>query len=205
MPEEQSRTNPQNTLTVLRALTHPERMKMVSLLTQHEPLRTSDVAKRLGIAPNSASFHLRQLEKAGVIAKAPTPAAGDGRETWWKTVDLQDVDTDPTQWRPEKREAGFASMQASLASMSATINDCVLTAARAAADGREERDLMASYQMVRLTAEQARRLRDKFLELLEDATGHDAEPSEGAHLYYIQTTIAPELRFDADGAGPIRR
>ncbi|HEX2589207.1 MAG TPA: helix-turn-helix domain-containing protein [Gaiellales bacterium] len=81
-------TTPKRTLTLtdpraLRALAHPTRMKLVGLLRRHGPLTATRAGALLGEVPASASFHLRQLAKYGLVEEAP---GGKGRERPWQAT-----------------------------------------------------------------------------------------------------------------------
>ena len=67
----------------LRALAHPTRMKLVGLLRRHGPLTATQAGALLGEVPASASFHLRQLAKYGLVEEAP---GGKGRERPWQAT-----------------------------------------------------------------------------------------------------------------------
>jgi DNA-binding transcriptional ArsR family regulator len=71
---------------VLRAIAHPIRNRILTELDASGPLRAADVAVRLGIPANSASFHLRQLAKFGLVEEDPG-AARDRRDRVWKATD----------------------------------------------------------------------------------------------------------------------
>ena len=80
--------DPKRTLTLtdpraLRALAHPTRMKLVGLLRRHGPLTATQAGALLGEVPASASFHLRQLAKHGLVEEAP---GGKGRERPWQAT-----------------------------------------------------------------------------------------------------------------------
>jgi predicted ArsR family transcriptional regulator len=68
---------------VLRAIAHPVRNRILTELDAHGPLRAADVAVLLGIPANSASFHLRQLAKFGLVEEDPD-AARDKRDRVWR-------------------------------------------------------------------------------------------------------------------------
>src|SRR5262245_60165192 len=70
---------------VLRAIAHPVRNRILSELYATGPLRAADVATALDIPANQASFHLRQLDKYGLVELAPE-LARDGRDRVWKPV-----------------------------------------------------------------------------------------------------------------------
>jgi DNA-binding transcriptional ArsR family regulator len=70
---------------VLRAIAHPVRNRVLDELGATGPLRAADVAERIGIPANQASFHLRQLAKYGLVEEAPE-LARDGRDRVWRLV-----------------------------------------------------------------------------------------------------------------------
>jgi len=67
----------------LRALAHPTRLKLVGLLRKHGPLTATQAGVLLDEVPASASFHLRQLAKYGLVEEA---AGGRGRERPWQAT-----------------------------------------------------------------------------------------------------------------------
>jgi len=71
---------------VLRAIAHPVRNRILTELEASGPLRAADIAVRLGVPANSASFHLRQLAKFGLVEEDPA-AARDRRDRVWKVAD----------------------------------------------------------------------------------------------------------------------
>jgi len=71
---------------ILRAIAHPHRNRILSELYAAGPLRAADIARRLDIPANRASFHLRQLAKYGLIVEAPEEAR-DRRDRVWKMAD----------------------------------------------------------------------------------------------------------------------
>ncbi len=56
-------------VTGLRALAHPLRLRILSLLTGTE-LSAAEVARELGVTHANASYHLRQLAAAGEVVVA---------------------------------------------------------------------------------------------------------------------------------------
>jgi DNA-binding transcriptional ArsR family regulator len=73
----------------LRALAHPTRLKLLALLRTHGPLTATAAAELLGDSAGSASFHLRQLAKHGLVEEA---GARHGRARPWRaTAQLTDV------------------------------------------------------------------------------------------------------------------
>lgn len=79
--------------TVLRAIAHPVRNRVLQELGATGPMRAADLAAALGIPANQASFHLRQLAKYGLIQPAPE-AGADRRDRYWKPVAEAGYDVD---------------------------------------------------------------------------------------------------------------
>jgi DNA-binding transcriptional ArsR family regulator len=69
--------------TVLRAIAHPTRNRILGELGAAGPLRATDIARELDIPANPASFHLRQLAKYGLIEE-DAAAARDRRDRVWR-------------------------------------------------------------------------------------------------------------------------
>jgi DNA-binding transcriptional ArsR family regulator len=69
----------------LRALAHPVRLNLVSLLRRGGPLTATQAGELLHESPASCSFHLRQLAKYGLVEEA---GGGRGRERPWRATAL---------------------------------------------------------------------------------------------------------------------
>jgi DNA-binding transcriptional ArsR family regulator len=73
----------------MRALAHPIRLTLLTLLRAEGPLTATKAAERIGESSASCSFHLRQLSKYGLVEEA---SGGHGRERPWQaTTMLTDV------------------------------------------------------------------------------------------------------------------
>ena len=57
-------------------------MRIYDELSAYGPLTASGLAERLGESSGSTSYHLRQLERTGLIREDTT--RGKGRERWWE-------------------------------------------------------------------------------------------------------------------------
>ncbi len=68
---------------VIRALAHPLRLRLHSLVGRDGPMTAAEAARQLGISQALASHHLRQLARYGFVEPAP---AGDGREHPWRVT-----------------------------------------------------------------------------------------------------------------------
>ena len=71
--------------TVLRAIAHPVRNRILGELSAAGSSRAADVARELDIPANTASFHLRQLAKYGLVEE-DVEAARDKRDRVWRLV-----------------------------------------------------------------------------------------------------------------------
>lgn len=92
----------------LRTLAHPARQRLITELYSGEVLTATQAAELVGLTPSATSYHLRALEKAGVVTRGD--ATGDGRQRPWKAA------ADSFSIRPEAhRAAGAEVSQASLA------------------------------------------------------------------------------------------
>jgi ArsR family transcriptional regulator len=72
-------------LAALSALSQEHRLGIFRLLVEHAPegLPAGSIAARLSLAPATASFHLKELSHAGLIASRQ-----DGRFVWYR-ADLE--------------------------------------------------------------------------------------------------------------------
>ena len=68
-------------VTALGALAHENRLAVVRLLLEHAPegLPAGAIGERLGLAPATLSFHLKELARTGLVATQP-----DGRFIWYR-------------------------------------------------------------------------------------------------------------------------
>ncbi|WP_337270363.1 winged helix-turn-helix domain-containing protein [Oryzifoliimicrobium ureilyticus] len=91
----------------LKALTHPERLKMLAILRVDGPATATQLAAQLGLNSGATSYHLRQLARFGFIEELPTSSR---RDRWWKARhELTSVPDDAAA--PEKLEASLAFTQ----------------------------------------------------------------------------------------------
>ncbi|MDO5503126.1 MAG: helix-turn-helix domain-containing protein [Actinomycetia bacterium] len=67
----------------LRALAHPARQRAVRELYAGEVLTATEAAQLCGLSPSAMSYHLRALEKAGIIERGES---ADGRERPWRAA-----------------------------------------------------------------------------------------------------------------------
>ena len=70
-----------------RAIAHPIRLQIISLLQQHEWLAVKDIHEQLSIQQPVASHHLRIMKDKGIVANSR-----DGQSTRYKLTDSRFFD-----------------------------------------------------------------------------------------------------------------
>ncbi|MGI6877370.1 ArsR/SmtB family transcription factor [Microbacterium sp. gxy059] len=70
-------------ISVITAVHHPLRRRIVDVLLLHGATRVTALARRLDAQVGSISHHLRMLERAGVVERVADPD-GDRRTSWWR-------------------------------------------------------------------------------------------------------------------------
>jgi DNA-binding transcriptional ArsR family regulator len=101
----------------LRALAHPLRLRILSLLTGDVELTATDVARELDLTHANASYHLRQLEAAGIIEVAGRERIHGGvakRYRYDLEKDLSQPDTPPPDNDISVHRLVYAAMAAEL-------------------------------------------------------------------------------------------
>jgi DNA-binding transcriptional ArsR family regulator len=71
-------------MQAVRALAHPLRIRILDELSMFGPLTASGLGERLAESSGSMSYHLRQLEKHGIVREVE--GKGSARERWWERV-----------------------------------------------------------------------------------------------------------------------
>src|SRR3954451_23100751 len=82
----------------LAALAVPARLALLNHLLAAGPRTASECAPVVGESASNCSWHLRALEKAGLVERAPRAADGDARTRPWQAtaVGFRLGDEDPT-------------------------------------------------------------------------------------------------------------
>ncbi len=68
----------------IRALAHPARLAVIEELYSGAELTATECAQISGLTPSAMSYHLRSLEKVGIVERVEH--AGDGRERPWRAA-----------------------------------------------------------------------------------------------------------------------
>ena len=68
----------------IRALAHPARLAVIEELYAGAELTATECAQIAGLTPSAMSYHLRSLEKVGIVERVEH--SGDGRERPWRAA-----------------------------------------------------------------------------------------------------------------------
>lgn len=68
----------------LRALSHPVRLRILTLLRGEGPATATTLAQRLDLNTGATSYHLRQLAQHGFIEE--DAERGNARDRWWRAA-----------------------------------------------------------------------------------------------------------------------
>jgi predicted ArsR family transcriptional regulator len=175
--------------TVLRAIAHPVRNRILTELEATGPMRAADIARELGVPANQASFHLRQLAKYGLVEEDPT-AARDRRDRVWRpTASSLDLNLGEIEKAPGGKAASAVFRRTAAARGHAIVD--------AAYDDRRDESTLRSVQdsALRLTRDEARELTAELGEVVrswaERTRGADAE--RRTYLYWSVLMPHPDL------------
>lgn len=88
-------------LAALKALGHPLRAQILDALSAYGAATASTLAERFGESSGAMSYHLRQLEKHGLVRE--DAERGVGRERWWMRVP-RPISLDATKFGSDSAE-----------------------------------------------------------------------------------------------------
>ncbi|MCX4972748.1 transcriptional regulator [Streptomyces sp. NBC_00620] len=93
---------------VLKALAHPLRLRILRHLGTAGPATSTTLAAALGENTGTLSYHLRMLERSGLIEDIPERSTG--RERWWRGVRGLDIRRPPQEELTEAERAMSAEL-----------------------------------------------------------------------------------------------
>ncbi|NJP68666.1 ArsR/SmtB family transcription factor [Streptomyces spiramenti] len=175
----------------LRAVAHPRRLRMLGELRRHGPSTATRLAAKLGINTGSASYHLRQLADAGLVAEDRDE--GTSRERWWRAAHEM-TRFDDRELLVREPEASMAYIQAIESFYSARLRSGV----EAYPDMPREWQQVFTMSDVslRLTLAEGEQLRDDLVEVLARYRWEDpdapGEAPEGAEYVSAVVLVLPE-------------
>jgi len=177
---------------VLRAIAHPVRNRILTELDAHGPLRAADVAQLLGVPANSASFHLRQLAKFGLVEEDPA-AARDKRDRVWALT--EQADQDISLGEIEKMPGGKAAsavFRRTKAAWGRHVVDEAFTD-----DRTPGRQISVMEQPLRLTKHEAEVLSHRLVDVVKDYKAELPADAEDRRTYLVYQIVLPHPERDS--------
>ena len=172
--------------TVLRAIAHPVRNRILGELSAQGPLRAADLSQELGIPANQASFHLRQLAKYGLVEEA-VGQGRDRRDRVWRLSDESGLDLDLQALEQQPGgEAAAAVFRSHSAAWAHALVDAAYARSRPAGGHRSITD-----ETIRLTGDEARELATELNRLLREWTSRTRGRDPGRRTYSLLSILQP--------------
>lgn len=171
----------------IRALAHPARLAVIDELYSGRELTATECAELAGLSPSAMSYHLRSLEKYGIVERADS--ATDGRERPWRAAGSY-LQVDST--------SGSVGELAAAASLSSTVLGRTVEQfdRYLARRGQESKEWLeaseASYGQLWLLPEEAKEVAEQFLSSVEKYRGRrTGHRPEGARRMRLAVMLFP--------------
>ena len=176
---------------VMRALAHPARIEIVEYLNDTgAAVSATEVAGMVGLSPSATSYHLRELDKYGLVEQAPS--RGDGRERLWrgKTHSLR---IDPDLDEPGAQAASEALVDLYLHRDQARAAAWLARSAEEPQEWREAAAMMG--QRLIVTVDEMREINEKVRALVEPYAirKRQADPPAGARRVTVSYSAIPDV------------
>ena len=171
---------------MLRGIAHPVRNRILEELSAGGPLRAADVAERLAVPANQASFHLRQLAKYGLVEEAPE-LARDGRDRVWRVVHEAGVSVNLEELA--RQEGGKAAVTVFRKQWSAEAHDAIARAEHA--ERHKDATVAVSSSALRLTKAEAKELAGDLNELIDEWRLKGQRERQAARTYEVLWVLQP--------------
>ena len=173
---------------VLESLAHPVRLDVLNHLMSDGPATASVCARAVGDTPSNCSYHLRVLERHGLVASGES---ADGRERPWRaTITGFDIDrggADPAT--PAAR--GAAAVLAAALQLDQRLTRDYLTHRDRVSAAWREADAYATYTL-RLTPDELRDLVERLDGLIRPLIAATREnPPSDAELVHLGVQAFP--------------
>lgn len=168
----------------LRALAHPARQRLITELFSGEVLTATQAAELVGLSPSATSYHLRALEKAGIVVR--DEAGSDARQRPWRAA-AESLSIQPEAYR----HTSTGIRDVNLSSWSSDIQAGVERAERAMAAGRDDVGHM-SHSRLWLTWQEVEELGKRVMELSNEYRGRTrSDHPEGARAWDAYRLMLP--------------
>jgi DNA-binding transcriptional ArsR family regulator len=170
----------------IRALAHPARLAVIDELYTGRQLTATECAAIAGLSPSAMSYHLRSLERFGIVERAE--GAGDGRERPWRAAG--------SYLQVDSRNGGLGEVAAAAALGSTVLSRTVeqyerFLARRAAETPEWVAAAEASFGQVWLRPEEAEEIGRKFLDVIEQYHGRRKDRPADARRVRLAVLVFP--------------
>lgn len=178
----------------LKALAHPLRVRILDELSMYGPLTASGLGERLGESSGATSYHLRQLEKHGLVREVAD--RGTARERWWQRTPGSISTPDPASFPPGSAEHLASRLVENEWNRGREANFHEFVDAGADVFGRDWLDVaVADTINLRLTADQLKGLVQEIdVVLWKYIDAYRATPTAGARPVQIHLNAFPLVR-----------
>ena len=170
----------------IKALAHPARLAVLDEFMSGRQLTATECAEIAGVTPSAMSYHLRALERAGIVERADP--SGDGRERPWRAAGTE-LRIDPASVAAATA-AGALIAHDTIVRMNSELADWI---ARSPAEDRAWREASGlAWSRLWLTLEEVQELEkvvEDFLDARRRPTPEDRP--EGARRMRIGVVVFP--------------
>jgi DNA-binding transcriptional ArsR family regulator len=184
----------------IRALAHPARMAIIDALASGDELTATECAEVTGLSPSATAYHLKSLERYGLVE--PAAARQDGRERPWRAPTRRtevDVDTSTAAGAAAAAALGLALLDSSRAVAEEFV-------AAGSEEPKEWRDVASlNNANLWLTSEETKELTAALVAALEPYRGRaKSDRPEGSRRVRV-TLLATPFRTGRRPARPAQR
>lgn len=170
----------------IRALAHPARLEVLSRLQgRHRAMTATELAEYCGLSPSAMSYHLRAMERAGMVERAD---AEDGRERPWRLA-FDQLTTDADVDSPGAKVAESLLIEAFMKEDTRHVVDFVATEPKG--PWRDATEL--NRVTLVLTTQELETMQAEIREVTKKyAVQNRAEPPEGSRRIRFRSLVVPE-------------
>jgi DNA-binding transcriptional ArsR family regulator len=190
------------TIEQLRAIADILRIRIIDLL-QEQPMTVTQLGETLGMAPAKVHYHVRELEKVGLLRLVETREKGGILEKYYQPI-AKDISVSKNLFLTAPPDESLAATSAWLDQL----KDGFQRAFRTALERKDEQpDLGLGVSHIYVTAEEKKQLYKHFAELLKTYENRRAiegeKPLVIAIVSYPQSTPPSEYRHPDAIAAPM--
>jgi DNA-binding transcriptional ArsR family regulator len=174
----------------IRALAHPARMAIIDALAAGDELTATQCAELTGLSPSATAYHLKLLERYGLVE--PAPPRPDRRERPWRAAGRQvQVDLDTST------PAGASAAAAVAAAYFDTTRALAIEFTEGSpAEPQEWRNAALNNADLWLTAEEFQRVAEELEAVLKPYRGR-TRPA-GSRRVRVTNVVVPHRRAHPD-------